>query len=338
MSSLFSIPIFFITLREAIEASIIVSVLLAVVGKLEINEDQKRHLSRKVWLGAASGLAASLSVGAVFLFVWYKYAINWWTNAEKLWEGIFGTIAGVMVGLTGFAMLKGSKMYSKYQRKLGEKLRGLKTNPDYSHEEEGKEEDLLHPKTGTTETFETRGLFWLPFVTNLREGLEGVVFIGGVSLSEPVTAVPLAAICGIAGGILLGFFIHFSGSRIALHWFFSVTSCVLFLLAAGLLTRSVGSFEDYVWSQATHLQVDDIGTGVFDPRRIVWHLDCCSPENKSQAWGIFNSLLGWRNNATISTILSYCLFWLFATGMLIFSKMRQQKLQQQKQAQEFKNI
>jgi len=120
--ALFSIPIFFITLREAIEASIIVSVLLAVISKLSVDQEQQRQLSWKVWIGTASGGALSLLIGAAFLIVWYKYAINLWVNAEKLWEGIFGTIAGVMVAMTAFAMLKGSKMHEKYKRKLEEKL------------------------------------------------------------------------------------------------------------------------------------------------------------------------------------------------------------------------
>jgi len=165
-------------------------------------------------------------------------------------------------------------------------------------------------------------LFLLPFVTVLREGLEAVVFIGGVSLSEPGSSIPLAALCGIVGGISLGLIVRFSGGRIHLDWFFIVTSCAMFLLASGLLTRSIGCFEDYVWSQATNAQVDDVGTGLFDPRRIVWHLDCCNPEDPTSGWGIFNSLLGWRNNATYSTVFSYILFWVMVSVTLIVWKLR----------------
>jgi high-affinity iron transporter len=51
-------------------------------------------------------------------------------------------------------------------------------------------------------------MFVLPFITVLREGLEAVVFVGGVSLSEPATAFPLPVVVGIACGVLIGYSIY----------------------------------------------------------------------------------------------------------------------------------
>ena len=51
-------------------------------------------------------------------------------------------------------------------------------------------------------------MFLLPFITVLREGLEAVVFVGGVSLSEPATSFPLAVICGLLCGLAVGYFIY----------------------------------------------------------------------------------------------------------------------------------
>jgi high-affinity iron transporter len=51
-------------------------------------------------------------------------------------------------------------------------------------------------------------MFILPFITVLREGLEAVVFVGGVSLTEPATSFPLAVVCGIAAGVLVGYLIY----------------------------------------------------------------------------------------------------------------------------------
>jgi len=51
-------------------------------------------------------------------------------------------------------------------------------------------------------------MFILPFITVLREGLEAVVFVGGVSLTEPATSFPLAVIAGIFCGVLIGYFIY----------------------------------------------------------------------------------------------------------------------------------
>jgi len=51
-------------------------------------------------------------------------------------------------------------------------------------------------------------MFLLPFITVLREGLEAVVFVGGVSLTEPATSFPIAVIVGVLCGIAVGYSIY----------------------------------------------------------------------------------------------------------------------------------
>jgi len=47
-------------------------------------------------------------------------------------------------------------------------------------------------------------LFGLPFITVLREGLEGVVFLGGIGLSEKPLAVAGGAFMGLVIGTIIG--------------------------------------------------------------------------------------------------------------------------------------
>jgi hypothetical protein len=47
----------------------------------------------------------------------------------------------------------------------------------------------------------------------LREGLEAVVFVGGVSLGQSADSIPIAAIVGIICGLLYGFVIYAFASR-----------------------------------------------------------------------------------------------------------------------------
>jgi high-affinity iron transporter len=56
-------------------------------------------------------------------------------------------------------------------------------------------------------------LFTLPLVVVLREGLEAVVFVGGVSLGQSASSIPIAAIAGIICGLLCGFAIYAFASR-----------------------------------------------------------------------------------------------------------------------------
>jgi high-affinity iron transporter len=55
-------------------------------------------------------------------------------------------------------------------------------------------------------------IFIIPMITTLREGLEGVVFIGGVSLGLPATSIPLPAIIGLFCGLLCGYIVFKAGS------------------------------------------------------------------------------------------------------------------------------
>jgi high-affinity iron transporter len=55
---------------------------------------------------------------------------------------------------------------------------------------------------------ERYAMFALPLITVLREGIEAVVFIAGVTFSAPATAVPLAVVVGLAAGAVVGFALY----------------------------------------------------------------------------------------------------------------------------------
>ena len=55
---------------------------------------------------------------------------------------------------------------------------------------------------------EKYAMFILPFITVLREGLEAVVFIAGVSFSSPASAVPLPVVIGLIAGGFAGFLLY----------------------------------------------------------------------------------------------------------------------------------
>ena len=56
-------------------------------------------------------------------------------------------------------------------------------------------------------------LFVLPLITILREGMEAIVFVGGVSLGQSAESIPIAAIVGIACGLICGYIIYSFASR-----------------------------------------------------------------------------------------------------------------------------
>ena len=55
---------------------------------------------------------------------------------------------------------------------------------------------------------EKYAMFVLPFITVMREGLEAIIFVAGVSFTSPATAVPIPVIAGLATGIFIGYLIY----------------------------------------------------------------------------------------------------------------------------------
>lgn len=96
----------------------------------------------------------------------------------------------------GAALLRISKLQDKWRVKLAKAL-------------EAKHSIREGPAKSRFKLWcEKYAMFILPFITVLREGLEAVVFIGGVGLGLPATSFPLAVICGLAAGCFVGFLIY----------------------------------------------------------------------------------------------------------------------------------
>lgn len=176
----------------------------------------KRRLVRKlriqIFLGAALGLFLACAIGAAFIAVWFTQAANLWTNTEDLWEGVFSLIAALMIFPMALTMLKMDRAKAKWSIKLSRALvqhGKSRLDSHFSYTE--------HATLTAKEDKEARTgkwiLFVLPLITVLREGMEAVIFVGGVALGQPATAIPIAAIVGIICGLICGVLIYLFGSR-----------------------------------------------------------------------------------------------------------------------------
>ncbi|GAA6014600.1 hypothetical protein JCM8202_001595 [Rhodotorula sphaerocarpa] len=331
MGQVFSVPIFIITLRETIEAAIIVSVLLGLVESLvhdkaanaendaveRLDEAEKRKVVRRmrlqIWAGAIIGLFIALCIGAAFIAVFFTTLNDIWSKTEEIWEGTFSLIACLIIFIMGVTMLRIDRSKLKWKAKLA----GAFDNKVDTSALTSQDKRSARNSKWT--------LFLLPFITVLREGLEAVVFVGGVSLGQSAKSIPLAAICGILVGFVIGYLIYMSGSRVNLSIFLVVSTNVLFLLGAGLLSKAVFFFQTYIYVHGVGGDVAETGSGPgsFDPTDgLVWHLPYGNPENNlsGQGWSIFNSILGWTNNATVGSVLAYCFYWIACIFTLVYMK------------------
>ncbi|KAK0253971.1 high-affinity iron permease [Friedmanniomyces endolithicus] len=330
--NVFAVPVFFICFRECLECSIVVSVLLAWL-KQTIGPERDpvvyKKLVRQIWWGIGLGFGCCVIIGGGMIGAFYGLSKNAFAGAENLWEGAFSLLATIIITIVGAALLRVSKLQDKWRVKLSKSL----------------EKDDGSTKRSCFGSFKLWGqkysMFLLPFITVLREGLEAVVFIGGVGLSLPATAFPLAVVCGLAAGVAVGYLIYRGGNSARLQIFLIFSTCVLYLVAAGessvlgfdigcttdqvkgLFSKAVWNFEINAWNHAVGGDASETGSGPgsYNIHNSVWHVNCCNPQlNGGGGWGVFNAILGWQNSATYGSVISYNLYWVFI--MAGFGSMR----------------
>lgn len=299
MNDVFNVQIFFVVFREALEAVIVISVLLAFVKQSIGNKspEVKKQLVRQIWFGAAAGIIICIAIGCAFIGAYYSLKNDIWTKTEDLYEGIMCIIATVLITGMGVAMLRINKMQAKWRVKIAKSL----ISPP------SKKSDRL--KCGYI--MKRYSMFILPFITTLREGLEAVVFVGGVGIGSPAKSFPLPVVCGLLAGAFVGGFMYYGGSSISLQIFLCISTAILYLISAGLFSRGVWFFENYIFNQKTGGDAAENGSGpgTYNIHHTVWHVNCCNPLIDN-GWDVFNSLLGWQNTATYGSVLAYNLYWL----------------------------
>ncbi|KKK20602.1 hypothetical protein P175DRAFT_0504306 [Aspergillus ochraceoroseus IBT 24754] len=304
MPDVFAVQVFFIMFRETLEASIMVSVLLAFLrqclGQPHQDQAMYKKLVRHVWLGSISGVVICLIIGGAFIGVFYGLGHDLWANSEDIWEGVFYLVATIIVTIMGLALLRINKSKEQWRIKIAKALLDNHTH--------GKKSRLLG------DWARRYSMFLLPFITTLREGLEAVVFVGGVSLGYSASAFPLPVFTGFLAGFLVGYLLYRGGNAMSIQIFLIASTCVLYLIAAGMFSRSIWSFQFYAFQLKVGSDVAEAGDGPgsYNIRQTVWHVNCCNPEIDN-GWDVFNAILGWQNTGTYGSVISYNVYWIFIT-------------------------
>ncbi|TLD14705.1 hypothetical protein PspLS_11083 [Pyricularia sp. CBS 133598] len=327
---IFALPIFFITFRESLETAIIVSVLLALVKRTlgdgsttsSSNQDEdaelQRRMIRQVWLGTFAGLAVCILMGVLVIAGANGLGVDEWAVAEDVWEGVFALLASVVITAMGAVLLRVSHLQDKWRHKLIKAFRASSAGRD---DESSAGDGAESPRTVKRNRFfdrlaflgEEYSLFLLPFITVLREGFEGVIFIAGVGLGYPVSALIFTAAVGLLAGAVFGYAIYKGSNFASMQKFLAASTCFLYLVAAGLFSKGVWHLEANEWNKIVGGDAAELGSGPgsYDITKSVWHVNCCNPDFEGGGlWGVFNSILGWTNSATVGSVVSYNLYWI----------------------------
>ena len=214
---------FVITLREGLEAFLIIAISLAYLRK-----SGRRELIPAVHWGI--GLSVLLSVGAAYLF---QQASN-----QALWEGILAIVAAVSVATLTVHMWRTAK-------KIKSEIEG--------HLRESTE------KTGTAAWL---GVFAFTLLMISREGMETALLMGTLLTQVQAISILGGAIGGTLAAAAVAMLWSRYGHRVNIALFFQVTAIFLMVFVAQLLIYGFHELTEanlFPGSEALHWATEPYG-------------------------------------------------------------------------------
>ena len=202
---------YLIGLREGLEASLIVGILVAYVVKAG-------HSTRlgAIWAGTGIAIAVSLAFGAALTATSSSLS----EEAEHAFAGTMSIIAVALVTWMVFWM-----------RRTAREMRGE-----------------MHGKLDKALLSGGFALGLVALVAVLREGLETALFLwASTSASEGTAAALGGALLGIATAVVIGWAVYRGAVRLNLATFFTWTGALLIVVAAGVLAYGVRDLQEAGW-------------------------------------------------------------------------------------------
>jgi len=294
-----AVPTFVITLREGVEAALVVGIVLACLKKAE-----QSHLNSWVYAGVAAGIAASGFVGVLFNGLLAALSTSNQPYApviKQLLEGVLGVVA--------IAMLSWMLIWMTQQARF------LKA------EVEGAVTAALRENTQAG-----WGVFGLIFIAVLREGFETVLFVS--AQFQQGLSPALGALGGLTGATIIGALLFKWGVKIDIRLFFKFMGILLLLIVAGLAVSALKHFDQ---AAAILSQMDSkyAAICVFYDRTaalhscilgpMVWNAAGVLPDRQFPGV-ILKALFGYRDQIYLLQAVGYTIF-LVAIGSLYFQKL-----------------
>lgn len=204
-----------ITLREGLEAALIISILLAYLRQLG-----RSDRARLVWSGAGAAIAASVGIGAVIFTVGAEFE----GTGEQVFEGLVSlTAVGVLTWMIFWMRRQGGRIRSELQERVDSALIGGGV-----------------------------ALAGLAFVVVLREGIETALFVFAAAKATAVESggaveQMVGAAIGLAIAAVIGVLLYRGAAVLNIRSFFKVTGALILVVAAGLFAFGVHELQEAGW-------------------------------------------------------------------------------------------
>ena len=197
-----------LSLREGLEAALIIGIVLGVLLKLGRDD-----LNKQVWSGAGFAVLASLLVAIMLNMLGMEFE----GSGEAIFEGIAMLLAAGVLTWMIFWMHN--------------------TAGNLKQEIETQTRDAVHGKGG-------RALFILAFLAVFREGVELALFLLAAQQASSPLQTLAGALLGLTGAAVLGWVLFNSTRKLNLRGFFQVTNVLLIIFAAGLVAHGVHELNE----------------------------------------------------------------------------------------------
>ncbi|MCW2542839.1 MAG: iron transporter [Frankiales bacterium] len=205
---MFSVPTFLIGLREGLEASLVVGILVAYLVKT----GRREHL-KPLWTGVAAAVVVSIAFGAVLQFTSASMSFE----AQERFGGFASLVAVGFVTWMVFWMRRTARF--------------LKSE--------------LHGKLDVAMAIGPTALALTGLLAVGREGLETALFLWSAiqSTQEPVVSTT-SAFAGLLASVLLGYAFYRGSVNLNLKTFFTWTGAALVVVAAGVFSYGIHDLQE----------------------------------------------------------------------------------------------
>ena len=296
-----ALPTFIITLREGVEAALVVGIVLAC-----LNKAKQGYLRIWAYAAIAVGIAASGMVGVLLAQASQALAQSqnpYAATLELFLEAIFGVVA---IGMLSWMLI--------WMTKQARFMKG---------QVEGAVDRAINTNAGW-------GVFTLVFIAIVREGFEAVLFI--VAKFQQGIAPSLGAVAGVLLSTGIGALMFKWGVKINVRRFFQVMGIFLLLIVSGLVVSSIGKFDtaiatlaasdrqsaDMCFFHERFTKVHSCNLGV-----LVWNTSKVLPEDQFPGL-LLNALFGYTDKLYLVPAVAYVGF-LLSIGGMYFRSLNPQK-------------
>ncbi|MDX2214804.1 MAG: FTR1 family protein [Oculatellaceae cyanobacterium bins.114] len=284
-----ALPTFVITLREGVEAALVVGIVLAYLQKAG-----QQRLNSWVYSGIGVGVGASVLIGVVFLLLLRlleEASQSYAPVMKQFFEGGFSVAA---IALLSWMLI----WMTQQARALKADIEGVVTT------------------TLSQENGAGWGVFGLIAIAVLREGFETVLFIAAQFQSGWLPV--MGAIAGLVGAVIIGIALFQLGVKINLRRFFQVMGVLLLLIVSGLVVSALRHFDTAIHGLAqldpqwAEVCPDPTGSCILGPQ--VWNLSGVLPDRQFPGV-ILKAFFGYTQTLYLAQAIDYVVFLAIVGGI-----------------------